>query len=251
MDNNGILTSEELLAFISENQSAFTFSSPEDFVIKENTLVKYKGTATIVDIPENVNIIAKRAFLGSDIIIAILPEGLSRIEKHAFQLCDNLMIVKIPSTLRFIGDSAFSGCPNLSKIELPQKMDEIDTLAFSKSGLDKISFPEQIDRVGEAILSECHDLETLEIPGCIHNVPIMFASGCSKLQTVVLNDGVEKVSISAFAKCPALREITVPDSLTDLSRAFGKKHHPIKLMASSAWRNQHSEMVVEVESGNI
>ena len=248
MNDERVPMQEEMEQFIRENISSFTLSKPEDFVMSGNTLVKYKGSATIVEIPNNISTIAKKAFLGTDIICALLPEGLIRIEKHAFQLCKNLMVVRFPSTLRFIGESAFSSCPLLSNVKLPQEMDEIERFVFCKSGLTKITLPKRIVRIGEGMLSDCNELEMLEIPGGIRTVPIILASDCLKLQKVVFEDGVENVEIAAFRNCPTLQEISVPDSLNDISRAFGRRHSKIQVSASESWKVQHSDTIKALEN---
>ena len=71
-----------------------------------------------VDIPDCILCIGAEAFRGSDIISVTLPEGLMKIEHHAFADCTDLEIINFPSSLRIIEDEAFAGCKSLD-IEPP------------------------------------------------------------------------------------------------------------------------------------
>lgn len=66
-----------------------------------------------VDIPDGILCIGAEAFRGSDIISITLPEGLMKIEHHAFADCADLEMINIPSSLRIIEDEAFAGCKSL------------------------------------------------------------------------------------------------------------------------------------------
>lgn len=87
--------------------SAFTLTD------SNKTITAYKGTNSIVVIPEGITKIADSAFAGKNITKVILPNSLISIGANAFKNCTKLSDVIFPANLEQIGNSAFLGCTSM------------------------------------------------------------------------------------------------------------------------------------------
>ena len=69
-----------------------------DFKIKEGVLRKYNGKDEVV----------------------VIPEGVTKIGKEAFEYCTSLKEVIIPNSVTEIGGSAFCVCSSLEKVVIQE-----------------------------------------------------------------------------------------------------------------------------------
>ena len=63
--------------------------------------------------------------------------------------------VELPSTLKRIQNYTFSDCKNLKHILLPNSLESIGAFCFAKSGLEEITFPSNVTRVGATAFMWC------------------------------------------------------------------------------------------------
>ena len=117
-----------------------------DFIIKrikgksgktKNVLRRYKGSESVVVIPDGVDKIADLTF-GDDIepnkVVEkiIIPDSVKEITKHAFRYCKALKEIEFPKNLKRF-DINFSHCPSLEKIIVPESVETLGSLLFSKT----------------------------------------------------------------------------------------------------------------------
>ncbi len=126
-----------------------------------------------VQITGDVAVIGNAVFLGCANLSDIeLPDSVEQIESNAFGICVRLEQIKIPSkvleitddmfhscrklhtvvlpdALKKIGDGAFGECSSMKEIELPSNLQEIDSMAFFRSGLEHITIPESVRKIGD------------------------------------------------------------------------------------------------------
>ena len=60
----------------------------------------------------------------------VIPEGVTKIEDHAFAWCKDLHSVTIPSSVTGIGKGAFKFCQNLTSVVIPQSVSDIGYSVF-------------------------------------------------------------------------------------------------------------------------
>ena len=82
------------------------------------------------------------AFDSAQVERVTLPEGLTNIQKEAFNGCFALRSVSLPESLQSIGDSAFDWCRSLTEITLPEGLRTIGCHAFESTGLTALKLPE-------------------------------------------------------------------------------------------------------------
>ena len=94
----------------------------DDFIIVHGQLLKYKGSAENVVIPEGVVRIAFRAFEDNENIkTGICPSTLKLIDVCAFSGCTNLRNITLNDDLECIAHLVFEGCVKLKEILLPRR----------------------------------------------------------------------------------------------------------------------------------
>lgn len=91
----------------------------------------YDKKATKVVIPEGVKKIGKQAFDGYTSLTSVtIPGSVKKIDDSAFKGCTSLASVVIPENVKEIGENAFSGCISLASVVIPESMKEIKYSAF-------------------------------------------------------------------------------------------------------------------------
>jgi hypothetical protein len=136
-----------------------------DFEIEDGVLVKYRGNAAELVVPEGVTAIGEGAFAECGSLLSItLPAGLTAVGKWAFFGCYSLSSVILPAGLTTIGDGAFAGCGSLLSVTLPASLTSIGMVAFAECGsLLSITLPEGLTRIGEWAFDMCYDLESITL----------------------------------------------------------------------------------------
>ena len=160
----------------------------DGFIMKEDVLVDYTGSASRVIVPSNVKKIGAAVFQSNkNIKEVVLPDGVTEIGNSAFDQCSNLEEVVIPDSMKKLGVWAFARCERLRKVNLPEGVIEIPTMAFGN----------------------CAKLKEFTIPNSVKIIGDSAFLGCSELN-VRIPDGVEVIGSHAFFKCSNLKQITIP-----------------------------------------
>ena len=92
-----------------------TIGNDKDFVIVENTLLRYTGNDKNPKVPEGVKSITQDGFSFCDIDTVTLPQSLEKIEKRVFT-CTTLKEITIPKNVDTIESWAFYMCPYMEKV---------------------------------------------------------------------------------------------------------------------------------------
>jgi hypothetical protein len=124
--------------FVSE-ATRIESDEERDFIIIQDTLVKYVGNARIVYIPNSVRIIGKDAFKNqTKITKIIIPESVEEIQESAFERCIQIQYIILPNSLKIIGNKAFCRCYKLAYVALNDELKEIGDEAFGFCGKLKV-----------------------------------------------------------------------------------------------------------------
>ena len=152
---------------------------------------------------------------------AVIPDGVTGIDSHAFAECSTLMSVAIPESVRGIGIDAFSNCSSLTRITIPESVTSIECEAFSGcSSLTSITIPKGVTNIGERAFFDCRSLASITLPQGVMSINYGTFSGCSSLTSITLPQGVMSINYGAFSGCSSLASITLPESVTSVDRAF-------------------------------
>lgn len=221
-----------------------------DFEYEENadggiTITKYIGADVAVSIPQKINAknvteLGERAFSYSyqlkkiqipDTVIVIemaafwhlqqlekviLSNNLKEIGNGAFESCEMLSQISLSPSLTDIGNSAFKGCKSLKSVTIPKSVTSWGIDAFANCGLERISFEEGLEFIGEAAFFNTA-ITKVNFPSSIKTIKRSAFAGCGSLKEVELNDGLLTVECFAFGGKSELSEITIPSTVTEIT----------------------------------
>ncbi|MBQ7488957.1 MAG: leucine-rich repeat domain-containing protein [Bacteroidales bacterium] len=136
-----------------------------------------KGTGTI---PDTIDTIGRLAFAGiyEPEFSVVLPEGIVRIEEHAFDMSEGLVAINFPDSLHSIGESAFCGT-NLIEVLLPNHLEEIPAMCFQWVPLENLHLPDNLKYVRNAAFVG-FDIDEVRLPSGVEIVePEAFGGTCN------------------------------------------------------------------------
>lgn len=103
------------------------------FVIEDGVLVGYHGNEEHV----------------------IIPDGVTKIGKHAFRKNHRIKSVYIPAGVISIGNSAFYDCYSLERVSIPAGMTKLGVWVFKRCfNLDNVILPESVTFIGKCAFEE-------------------------------------------------------------------------------------------------
>ena len=163
-------------------------------------------------------------YMCPNLISAVIPETITRIDDALFYSCSNLTNVVLPKTLTQIGDIVFEYCSRLTTISIPNGVTEIRN-CFGNSGLTYIDLPnsvttlngtfnnvQSLKRVNSNVDGECN------IPDSVTTIGGSAFNGCTGLTSINIPDSVTTISGNAtFAGNRNLRQITIGSGITSIS----------------------------------
>lgn len=94
-----------------------------------------------------------------------IPDGVTRIARHAFSASNRVGINKIvfPRTLKRIPDHNFCFWESLEEITIPEGVTEIAANAFAGTGIQDVLLPSSIDKIGRGAFAYCDALQKITL----------------------------------------------------------------------------------------
>lgn len=158
--------------------------SNEDFEIRDDVLVKYKGSAAEVTIPDGVIDIGDEAFGGCTSLTSVtIPNSVTSICNGAFWNCTGLTSITIPDGVTDIGNSAFDGCTSLTSVTIPNKLTDIRAYIFyGCTSLTSIKISDRATCIGYCAFGKCTSLTNITIPDSVTDIGELAFSGCEGIK---------------------------------------------------------------------
>ncbi|MCQ2339972.1 MAG: leucine-rich repeat domain-containing protein [Paludibacteraceae bacterium] len=92
----------------------------------------------------------------------VIPEGVDKIGKYAFERCNMLTSVTIPNSVTAIGDYAFNECQNMTTVSIGNSVTTIGKYAFNYcTDLTSITLPSSVTTIGESAFHCCFGLTSI------------------------------------------------------------------------------------------
>lgn len=173
---------------------------------------------------------------GNKLVFPTELNGQAVVELRCVAPVEGIEAVEIPPTVLKLTD-AFKGWTGLKYVFFSEGLKEITTDTFKDSGVEQVSLPDTVERIGEGFYSVSgfleikvpagvtelngtfRDLSVSEfiVPGTVKVVGDNAFAGCRNLTTVFLEEGVEAISDTAFEGCTALQGIALPRSVQEIA----------------------------------
>ncbi|MDR2663393.1 MAG: leucine-rich repeat domain-containing protein [Treponema sp.] len=216
-----------------------------DFEITDGVLVKYRGNATEVRVPDGVTGIGNRAVSSSKLVSITIPASVTSIGDDPFPDCWNLTAIRVdqgnpaymdragvlftkdltalicypgkktassyrvPAGIKTIGPNAFASCRSLVSITLPAGLAKIGHHAFSYCSLTSMTIPESVTSIGGYAFYGCKDLAEIVLPAGLTEIEMYTFYECAKLARITIPAGVREIEYGAFYGCDSLPSAVV------------------------------------------
>ncbi len=213
---------------IAENaftRSGWYQSFAGDFVIYNDILIAYKGSAADVVVPSYVTMIANGAFRDNKTLKHVtLPTTINRIVRDLFNGCSSLETITIGSEVMSIEDSAFANCISLREVDFSNAI-SLTSVAYNAFENTKWLAEQNVDCliIRNIFYRYFGDSDVLHLPNGIVSIAARAFYNNNKLKTVYFPTGLQSVFESAFENC-GLTEVILPHEKCDLrfimKRAF-------------------------------
>jgi hypothetical protein len=150
---------------------------------KSVTITRYTGTATTLNIPEQI-------------------QGLlvTAIGDRALSYCTRLFNVSIPSSVTVIGEMAFFYCSNLTNITVDNNNPAFVSvggvlfdrprrtiIAYPAGRRGTYDIPSSVTAIGDYALGCCHNLTGITIPSSVTYIGEAALSGCFELASITVD----------------------------------------------------------------
>ena len=199
-------------------------SNLQEFTITDGVLVYFHSERCEdlgnVIIPEGVTKIEKRAFQFSAGLRSVtIPESVTEIGEGAFMHCTSLTTICIPNRVTEIQKDTFLCCTSLSSVTLPGSVRKIGERAFQNTALDNILLPYDLRVIKGSAFEHCAALRSIVIPDRVVKIESLAFWECTSLASVTLPDNLCQMGGAVFYHCESLTAVTLPKSLKELSNA--------------------------------
>lgn len=125
----------------------FTIIPPVNDLIISDSAFEYCSNLQQFNVNGNISMLGENAFAHCSNLESIILNGLKEIAPNAFLFNSKLKTVQMPNVTH-IGAGAFQYCSSLNDFGRCVNLREIDSFAFSNSGLSKLIIPSSIMYIG-------------------------------------------------------------------------------------------------------
>lgn len=128
----------------------------------------------------------------------ILPNSLEEIGNKAF-LGSYIRTFKFPETLKSIGEYAFSESHIAGNVVFPDSMNLIGERAFNQCDeLEQVILPDSLGSIGTHTFYDCDNLTQVVYPKNLKSIPSYCFWDCNVLETFPLHEGLTSIGSYAF-----------------------------------------------------
>lgn len=144
--------------------------------------------------------------------------NITKLKDNLFKENRTITKVTLPEGLEEIGENAFYYTTALENINIPNSLKIIKSQAFINSGIQSLSFGENLTMIGNNAFENCLNLVTVEfnVNAPITDIQENTFKNCGSLETISLPTAVVQIKDHAFYQCNNLQEIVLPENLQQI-----------------------------------
>lgn len=155
-----------------------------------------------VQLPSTLTSIGSYAFFHcQDLEAVTIPGSVESIGTYAFEQCTNLATAIISDGVKSIEANAFASCGKLANISLPNSLTTIGEAAFSYSGVESITIPQNLILLGNKAFEGCSKLNEVNFNATA--MSDLYASNAVFAYTGTATDGISVTIGSNVTKIPS------------------------------------------------
>ncbi len=195
----------------------------------------YDCSIVSLDIPSNITIIGKGAFIPTEystsrtLTSVVFHEGLKRIEDHAFAGNLGLTSITLPKTLEYLGNWAFYGA-ELESITIPENVTHYGLNVFSDyysetlksvtwnakkcitmqpedywgdhyfpTSVTSFTFGENVTYIPDNLCRDLSNLTSIQLPEKLDSIGEQAFNGCEGITSLTIPANVKSIGSGAFA----------------------------------------------------
>ena len=179
----------------------------------------------------------------------VIEDGVTSIEKSAFDGCSNLTSITIPESVTNIEDYAFEWCSSLSNVTIPNSITSIGKYAFYRCiSLTSITIPDSVTSIGESAFERCIGLSSVTIPDSVTSIGKYAFYYCKSLTNITIPDSVTSIGNKAFYDCTNLTTISLSCKSSLKKSDFGAQANLVS--ASHTLKKTEAKDATCTEDGN-
>lgn len=174
------------------------FYCPSDFTEVHIADIAAWCAISFADYSSNPLSQANNLYLNNEIVTdLVIPDGVTRIEKYAFNFCTCLISVTVPNSVESIGSHAFYRCINLTSINVDDNNPNycsLDGVLFNKDKSNLIQYPggkqgeytipDGVTRIREEAFYYCSGLTSIKIPNSVTHIESHAFYDCTGLTSI-------------------------------------------------------------------
>ena len=155
----------------------------------------------------------------------VLPEGVTRIEAHAFYDATNLKSIHIPSSVISIGVNAFNDCNNLEKAEF-ESIESLCNIEFGfySSEMGMYTYTANPLTYAHHLYIDGEEVTDVIIPRSVTSIKRGVFWGCNNITSVFIPATVTSIDHWAFANGPRSFIVNWQTPISIPSDAFQYEH---------------------------
>lgn len=185
--------------------------------IGSTAFLRKRALVKKVILPDSVRVLKEDAFAGSEMSDIVLSKNLEKMERGAFQGCENLREITLPDSLTELPNALFDSS-GLKRIVIPKNITRIGGSAFSLSTeLEQVAFAagSRLKTVEMSAFWRCYSLKEIKFPDRLQVIEDLAFEYCRKLEKVTFgkNSKLKVIGTFAFLQCRSLKKLTIPKNV--------------------------------------
>ena len=185
---------------------------------------------------------------------AVLPYGVTKLQKGAFKGTDNMISLTLPDTINDIGDDSL-GYKKQIIVNIHPGTNAIEArLCKNCPWITDVVIPEGVTAIGDEAFYNCKGLKAIKLPDSLKTIGNGAFYKCSGLKIVELPDSVKTVGNEAFSYCEGLLSFTVGANVTSIGydAFFGcKRLQNLSFNNSKGWQYKDDTNILDMSDSSV